>query len=113
MNNVNVNFEVKNSAECSLISERKNIINIKSVESNHRINFAIFKKNEINETFNEFCYDNVNKHIENRVYVFAIVILRFVIILFVIFFFITSTFFKSSFICAFCASFARALNEKI
>ena len=72
---MNVDLEVEDSTECFLISERKSIINIKSVESNHCINFAIFKKNEINEAFNEFCYNNVDKHDESRVYVFAIVIL--------------------------------------
>ena len=75
MNNVNVDLEVEDSTECFSINEKRNIINIKSVESNHRINFAIFKKNKINETFSEFCYDNLNKHDENRVHVFAIVIL--------------------------------------
>ena len=94
MNNINVSFEVENSTECFSISKRKNIINIKSVESNYRINFAIFKKNEINETFNEFYYDNVNKHDESRVYVFAIIIFRFVIYFFIILSFIISTFFK-------------------
>ena len=75
MNNVNVDLKVENSTECFSINERKSIINIKSVESNYRINFATLKKNEINEIFSEFYYDNVNKHDENRVYVFAIVIL--------------------------------------
>ena len=44
MNNVNVNLEVEDSTECFSVSERKSIINIKSVESNYRINFAILKK---------------------------------------------------------------------
>ena len=44
MNNVNVNFKVEDSTECFSISERRSIINIKNVESNHCINFAVFKK---------------------------------------------------------------------
>ena len=75
INDINVDFEVEDSTERFSISERKNITNIKSVESSHCINFAIFKENEINETFNKFRYDNVNKHNENCVYIFAIVVL--------------------------------------
>ena len=75
MNNVNVDLEVENLIECFSVSERRSIINVKNIESNYRINFAIFKRNEINKVFSEFRYDNVNKHDESRVYVFAIVIL--------------------------------------
>ena len=72
MNNVNVDFEIEDSTKRFLISERKSIINIESVENSYRINF---EKNDINETFNKFRYDNVDKHDKNCVYVLAIVIL--------------------------------------
>ena len=66
--------EVENSIKRFSISEKKSIINIKNVESNHRINFAILKKNKIHKIFSELRYDNVNKHDEDYVYIFAIVI---------------------------------------
>ena len=72
MNNVNVDFKVEDSIKRFLINKRRNIINIKNVENNHRIDFAIFKKIKINEIFNKFYYDNVNKHDESCVYVFVI-----------------------------------------
>ena len=75
MSNVNVDLEVEDSIKCFSVNERKSIINIKNVKSSHCINFAIFKKNEIDETFSEFRYNNVNKYNKSRVYVFAIVIL--------------------------------------
>ena len=75
MNNVNVNSEIENSAENFSINERKDIINIRSVEDNYRINFMFFKKNEINKTFNEFYYDDIDKHSKNYIHVFVIVIL--------------------------------------
>ena len=75
MSNVNVDFEVEDSTECFSVNERESIINIKDVKSSYRINFAILKKNEINETFSEFRDDNVNKYDESHIYVFAIVIL--------------------------------------
>ena len=75
MNNVNVNFEIEiSSTERFSVSEKKSIINIKNIKSNYCINFAILKRNEIIKTFSEFRYNNVNKHDESCVYIFAIVI---------------------------------------
>ena len=71
---MNVDFEVEDSTEFFSVSKRKSNINIKSVESNHCINFTIFK-NKTDEIFNEFCYNNVDKHDESYVYVFVILIL--------------------------------------
>ena len=108
MNNVNVSFEVEDSIKCFSINEKESIINIKNVKSSHRINFAIFKENEINEIFNEFRHHNVNKYDENRVYVFAIVILRFIIISFIVFFLLfrrLSKFFCLRFLCFFRSRF--------
>ena len=75
MNNVNVSFEIKNSAEDFLINERKNIVNIRNVEDNYCINFVFFKKNEINKTFDEFYYNDIDKHNKDCIHVFVIVVL--------------------------------------
>ena len=44
MNNTNVDLEVEDLIKRFLVSERKSIINLKGVESSHRINFATLKK---------------------------------------------------------------------
>ena len=44
MSNVNVDFKVENLIKRFSIDKRKSIINIKSIESNYRINFAICNK---------------------------------------------------------------------
>ena len=75
MNNVNVSFEIENSIKNFLVNERKNIINIRNVENNYRINFMSFKKNEIYKTFNGFCYNNINKHNKYCIHIFVIVVL--------------------------------------
>ena len=71
---MNVNFKVENSIENFSINEKKDIVNIRDVEDNHRINFMFFKKNEINKTFNEFRYNNIDKHNKNCMHVFVIVV---------------------------------------
>ena len=75
MNNVNVNLEIENSAENFSINKRKGTVNIRSVENNHRISFVFFKKNEINRTFDEFRYDDIDKHNKNCIHVFVIAVL--------------------------------------
>ena len=75
MNNVNVNFEVENSTEDFPVNKRKSIINIRSVEDSHRINFVFFRKNKINKTFDEFRYDDIDKHNKNCIHVFVIAVL--------------------------------------
>ena len=74
MNNVNVNFEIENSIINFLINKRENIINIQSVEDNHRINFVFTEKNEINKIFNEFYYNNINRYNKDCIYVFVIAV---------------------------------------
>ena len=44
MSNVNLDLEVEDSIKCFSVNEKRSIINIKSVESSHCINFATFKK---------------------------------------------------------------------
>ena len=71
---MNVIFEVENLTESFSINERKNIVNIKCVEDNHRINFMFIKENEINKTFDEFHYNDIYKHSKDCIHVFIIVV---------------------------------------
>ena len=96
INNVNINLEVENSVENFSINERKNIVNIRNVEGSHRINFMFFKENKIIKTFDKFCYNDINKHSKDCIYVFVIVVLWFIVIFFIVivFVFVVSTSFK-------------------
>ena len=72
---MNVNSEIENSIKDFSVNKIKDIINIKNVKNNYRINFVFFKENEINKTFDEFHYDNINKHSKDCIHVFVIVVL--------------------------------------